>query len=78
MPWGEGPTIPCAYDNRYAHADREAVTLEALRKPCKLTLLTVLNTFADSRRRGELAAARGYKVEPLPFDRSLNLWKPAR
>ena len=42
------------------------------------TLLTVLNTFADSRRRGELAAARGYKVEPLPFDRSLNLWKPAR
>lgn len=41
------------------------------------TLLTVLNTYADSRRRGELATARGYKVEQLPFDRRLNIWKPA-
>ncbi|UCG32258.1 MAG: DUF547 domain-containing protein [Phycisphaerales bacterium] len=41
------------------------------------TLLTVLNTYADSRRRGELATSRGYKVEPLPFDRRLNIWKPA-
>jgi hypothetical protein len=41
------------------------------------TLLTVLNTYADPRRRGELAAARGYKVEQLPFDRRLNIWKPA-
>jgi hypothetical protein len=41
------------------------------------TLLTVLNTYADSRRRAELATARGYKVEPLPFDRRLNAWKPA-
>ena len=40
-------------------------------------LLTVLNTFADSPRRVELSAARGYKVEPIPFDRTLNLWKPA-
>jgi acetylornithine deacetylase/succinyl-diaminopimelate desuccinylase-like protein len=43
VPWGGIPTIPCAYDNRYAHADREVVTLENLLQPCKLTLLTMLN-----------------------------------
>jgi acetylornithine deacetylase/succinyl-diaminopimelate desuccinylase-like protein len=43
VPWGGVPTVLCAYDNRCSHADREVVTLEALRQPCKLTLLTMLN-----------------------------------
>ena len=42
------------------------------------TLLNVLNTFADSQRRGQLATATGFQVQAIPFDRSLNIWKPAR
>ncbi|MDF1515437.1 MAG: M20/M25/M40 family metallo-hydrolase [Anaerolineae bacterium] len=47
VPWGDVPTILCAFDNRCAHADQEVVTLENLRQPCKLTLLTVLNYLAE-------------------------------
>ena len=48
VPWGGVPTILCAYDNRCAHADREIVTLENLRHPCRLTLLTLLNYLEDN------------------------------
>ncbi len=40
------------------------------------SLLQVLNSFAGPRRRSDLAAARGYPVAALPFDRTLNDWKP--
>jgi len=43
VPWGKVPTMLCAYDNRYAHADREIVTLENLLHPCRMTLLTALD-----------------------------------
>jgi hypothetical protein len=41
------------------------------------TLLQVLNSFAGPRRRSDLAAARGYPIVALPFDRVLNDWKPS-
>lgn len=37
-----------------------------------VTLLTVLNGWADPQTRGLLSSARGYRVSAIPFDRTLN------
>ncbi len=47
---------------------------QARRRTRAPTLLSVLADMASARRRSAFAAAVGYSIRPMPFDRRLNRW----
>jgi acetylornithine deacetylase/succinyl-diaminopimelate desuccinylase-like protein len=42
VPLGGVPTVLCAFDNEFAHADAEYVRIDRLLEPCRIMTLTAL------------------------------------